>query len=437
MKKKIVLIGAGSSQFGFGTMGDIFQSEFLKDSEIALLDINQAALANVEEAGSQFIKDNNLAFTLTATTSRTEALKGADFCIISIEIGDRFKLWEQDWRVPQQYGIRQVYGENGGPGGLFHALRIVPPILQICEDISTLCPDAWVFNYSNPMSRICTTVGRKFPDLNFVGLCHEIASLKRHLPKILDIPWESISAQAAGLNHFSVLTSAVHAETGEDLYPDIMANAAAYFDQTPGIVEHRSSPEDEGSIRVVWPERGVFRAIMDQFGVFPITTDSHFGEYIQWAHDAVDHQGILDFYNRYKKYLAHADPKIEMRLHERVVPIIEGILGDTGYEESAVNIQNQGLIDDLPDWLVVEVPAKVDATGIHGMTPKQIPKAFLGLLHNQVAVHDMTAEAILSGSRADVLAALLVDPVVDVHRPLSQMVDTLLDLQQDYLGYIH
>ena len=86
---------------------------------------------------------------------------------------------------------------------------------------------------------------------------------------------------------------------------------------------------------------------------------------------------------------------------------------------------------------MVEVPAKVDATGIHGITPKQIPKAFLGLLHNQVAVHDMTAEAILSGSRADVLAALLVDPVVDVHRPLSQMVDTLLDLQQDYLGYIH
>ena len=225
MGKKIVLIGAGSAQFGFGTMGDIFQSDVLRDSEIVLLDINQEALTSVKETGARFIEDNELPFTLTATTSRADALAGADFCIVSIEVGNRFELWEQDWRIPQQYGVRQVYGENGGPGGLFHALRIVPPILEICADIEKVCPDAWIFNYSNPMSRICTTVNRKFPDLNFIGLCHEIASLKRHLPKILDIPWESMSVQAAGLNHFSVLTSARHAETGEDLYPAIMSQA--------------------------------------------------------------------------------------------------------------------------------------------------------------------------------------------------------------------
>ncbi len=434
MGKKIVLIGAGSAQFGFGTMGDIFQSDVLRDSEIVLLDINQEALTSVKETGARFIEDNELPFTLTATTSRADALAGADFCIVSIEVGNRFELWEQDWRIPQQYGVRQVYGENGGPGGLFHALRIVPPILEICADIEKVCPDAWIFNYSNPMSRICTTVNRKFPDLNFIGLCHEIASLKRHLPKILDIPWESMSVQAAGLNHFSVLTSARHAETGEDLYPAIMSQAPAYFDRMPGLVEHRSSGSEAGP--VMWAERGVFKVMMDQFGVFPITTDSHFGEYIQWAHDAADHQGILDFYDRYKNYLAHVEPKIEMKLRERVVPIIEGIIGDTGYEESAVNIQNNGLIDDLPDWLVVEVPAQVDAAGIHGVKPVQLPKAFLGLLHNQVAVHDMTAEAIISGSRSAVLGALMVDPVVDVHKPLEQMVETLLDLQRDHLSYI-
>ena len=88
--------------------------------------------------------------------------------MISIEVGDRFELWEQDRSVPQQFGFRQVFGENGGPGGLFHSLRVIPPILEICEDISRICPDAWVFNYSNPMSRICTTVHRKFPNLKFV-----------------------------------------------------------------------------------------------------------------------------------------------------------------------------------------------------------------------------------------------------------------------------
>ena len=39
---KLVLIGAGSAQFGFGTLGDIFSSAFLKGSHIALVDINEA-----------------------------------------------------------------------------------------------------------------------------------------------------------------------------------------------------------------------------------------------------------------------------------------------------------------------------------------------------------------------------------------------------------
>lgn len=448
MKKKIVLIGAGSSQFGFGTLGDIFQSQVLQDSEIVLHDINDTALAKVAEAGSQFMQDNNLPYAVSATTSRQEALQGADYCIISIEVGNRFDLWEQDWRIPQQFGIRQVYGENGGPGGLFHALRIVPPILEICADISAICPDAWIFNYSNPMSRICTTVCRKFPDLKFVGLCHEIASLKHHLPTILDLPWESIAARAAGLNHFSVLVSARHAETGDDLYPAIMAKAPAYFERLPGlpslskyVAKHGRLPDISSDPEIfkahtVWPERSIFRIMMDRMGVFPITTDSHFGEYIQWAHDSADHQGIIDFYNLYKQHLSKQEPVIKLKLAERVVPIIEGIITDSGYEESAVNLPNQGFIPDLPDWLVVEVPARVDKNGVHGLNPGPIPKAFLGLLHNQVAVHDLTADAVLSGTKAGVMAALMVDPVVDVYQPLEQMVDTMLELQQDYLGYI-
>jgi len=442
---KIVLIGAGSSQFGFGTMGDVFQSEALRGSEIVLHDINPEALALVEKTGKAFIEEHALPFTLTATASRKEALAGADFCIISIEVGDRRELWDQDWKVPQQFGIRQVFGENGGPGGLFHAARVTPPILEICEDISKICPDAWVFNYSNPMSRICTTVTRKFPDLKFVGLCHEIASVQRLLPKILGLPWESIKARAAGLNHFSAVLTASHTETGEDLYPALMEKAPAYFDGSHGlgpIMKHYKktgewlSPDDPvAHAQGNWPDRGLFKVLMDRFGVFPITTDSHLGEYVQWAYDAVDHQGILDFHNMYWDHLAQSEPVIELKLEERVVPIIEGIIGDFGYEEEAVNIPNNGLIADLPDWLVIEVPAIISAKGIEGIAPDALPKPFLGLLHNQVAVHDMTAEAILTGSKAALLNALMVDPVVDVYQPLDKLVDTMLDLQADYLRY--
>jgi alpha-galactosidase len=185
-----------------------------------------------------------------------------------------------------------------------------------------------------------------------------------------------------------------------------------------------------------WAERGLFKVILEDFGYLPITTDSHFGEYIQWAHDAVDHKGILDFYNWYKAWLPTAEAKIELVLREHVVPIIEGIVTDSGYREEAVNVPNVGLIDDLPEWLSVEVPATVDAQGVHGVRLGQLPRGFLGLLQNQVAVHDMTAEAVLSGSKQAVLQALLVDPIVDQYRATVELLDTMLELQSDYLDYI-
>jgi len=420
----------------------------LAGSHIVLHDINAESLAMVEATGQAFIAEHELPYRLSATTSRSEALQGADFCISSIEIGDRFELWEQDWRIPQQYGIRQVYGENGGPGGLFHSLRIIPPILEICADIEKFCPNAYLFNFSNPMSRICTTVQRRFPDLKLVGLCHEIASHKRHLPAILDLPFDQMSLRSGGLNHFSILLEAIDRETGEDLYPQIRTKAPAYFDSLPGLGDSIKQLKKTGSwpgsdsnlavdpARVIWPERGLYRIILEQFGCLPITTDSHFGEYIHWAHDAVDHKGILDFYNIYKQFLSKVRPEIELTLSERVVPIIEGILTNSGYEEAAVNLPNQGLIEGLPEWLVVEVPATIDKDGVHGIRLGQFPRGFTGLLSNQVAVHDLTAEAVLSGSKQAVIQALLVDPIVDKSSVVEEMVDAMLDLQSDHLGYI-
>ncbi|MCP4751950.1 MAG: alpha-glucosidase [Proteobacteria bacterium] len=448
MESKIVLIGAGSAQFGYDTLGDIFQSQVLPGSRIVLHDINPDTLAKVEANGRQFIQGNKLPYTLSATTSRPEALEDADFCIISIEVGDRFKLWEQDWRIPQQYGIRQVYGENGGPGGLFHSLRIIPPILEICGDIQSICPEAFVFNFSNPMSRICTTVHRKYPDLKFTGLCHEIASLRQHLPRILDTPYDNLSTRAGGLNHFAVLLEAKYNDTGRDAYPDILEKAPDYFELLPEIkdlikqlraAEDGPTPGSDPALRedaLKWAERRLFKAVLERFGLLPITTDSHFGEYIQWAHDTVDHKGILDFYHFYKEWTMTKEPEIEIKLSERVVPIIEGILTDGGCEEEAVNLPNKGLIDNLPEFMVVEVPARVDKDGLHGIPLGELPKGFAGLLYNQVAVHDLTAEAVLTGSREIVLQALLVDPIVDKYEAADQMLDTILKIQKRYLGYI-
>ena len=435
---RVVLIGAGSAQFGYSTMGDIFQSEVLRDSKahIVLHDINPDTMAVVAEKGQAFIDEHQLPFTLSATTSREKALQGADFCIISIEVGHRFNLWEQDWQVPLQFGMRQVYGENGGPGGFFHSLRVIPPILDICEDVMRICPQAFVFNFSNPMSRICTTVYRKFENIRFIGLCHEIASLSKHLPKLLDTPLENIHFRAGGLNHFSVLLEAKYRDSGKDAYPQIRAKAADYFEH----LKHLDPPRlqnGKSNWQPHWQERGVFRTILEKYDLLPITTDSHFGEYLPWAYEVADHEGILDFYNSYKRDTMGSEPKIEMKLTERVVPIMEGIITDSGYEEAAVNVPNKGFIADFPDFMVVEVPAIVNKDGVHGISIKEhLPPGFVGLLYNQVAIHSLTAETILQGSRDVALQALLADPIVDKVGAAEKMLDHMLDLQKDYLSYI-
>jgi alpha-galactosidase len=452
MATKIVLVGAGSAQFGYGTLGDIFQSKTLYGSEIVLHDINPAALAVTEKTARDFLAAEDLPFTLSATTDRKTALHGAEFVIISIEVGDRFELWDLDWQIPQQYGIGQVYGENGGPGGLFHSLRIIPPILDICADVADICPDAWIFNYSNPMSRICTTVHRRFPQLNFVGMCHEIASLERYLPEMLGTSFENLNLRAAGLNHFSVLLEASYKDSGKDAYADVRAKAPDYFSRLPGYSDilaytrtHGKLVQTEGSTErdalggkdsaYPWADRTLFKEILEKFHHLPITGDSHFGEYIRWASEVSDHRGILDFYTFYRNYLGHVQPKIELKLKERVVPIMEGILTDSGYEESAVNIPNLGFIKQLPEFIAVEVPAIIDRKGVHGIKVN-MPAGIGGLLSNQIAIHDLTADAVIEGSRDLVIQALLVDSVNDKCRTIPELVDVMISRQGPWLDYL-
>lgn len=431
MNPRIVLIGAGSAMFGLGALGDIFKSKALEGSTVVLHDINPQALKTVEKIARQYLQEKALPYSLFATTSRQEALQGASFCIISIEIGDRYELWEQDWKIPLQYGIRQVYGENGGPGGLFHALRIIPPILDICGDIQTICPDAYVINLSNPMIRISHAVHTKYPDLKYVGLCHEVASLIEHLPILLGTPFSNLSIKAGGFNHFSILVEATYKDTDEDAYPNIREKGPAYFAQAQAYYDNIG-------------ERGLFLEILNRFGYLPITTDSHFGEYIHWAYDVVDHNGILEFYDRYKKAMLTPQNAPLTRLangtsereYWRVVPIIAGILTDSHHEELAVNIPNDDFIKYLPKNQVVEVPAIIDKDGIHGVKLDPYPQAFAGLLLNQVAVNDLTTEAILTGSKEVIMQALLVDPIVNNVRAAEEMLDSMLMLQRPYLGYI-
>jgi alpha-galactosidase/6-phospho-beta-glucosidase family protein len=454
MNKKIVLIGAGSAQFGLGTLGDIFCSSLLKESEITLLDINPEALKKVDDTAQSFIKKENLNFKVNSTTDRKKAFQGADFIIISIEVGDRFKLWEEDWKTPLQYGVSQVYGENGGAGGVFHALRIIPPILEICRDSMEICPEAHLFCYSNPMTAITTTVHRAFPGIKFTGLCHEIASLERSLPSIMNMPFEQMELTSGGLNHFSCLLEAKDKKTGRDIYPEIMEKAPAFFEAEPGYSDMWDRYKKTGELvhtegarlradlglersAYSWADRKLFKFIMENYGLLPITGDSHFGEYLSWAWEVVDHRGIIDFFDFYKVSLGEmADPEIHLEVRERIVAIMEGIATDSGARESAVNVPNNGLIADLPSWIAVEVPGTIDAQGVRGNPLGELPKGFSALLRNYTGTYDLTAEAILKGNKDYVVQALLANPVINKALPLKGLVDRMISQQGRWLSYL-
>ncbi len=451
---QIVLIGAGSAQFGLGTLGDIFSSQLLAGSTITLVDINERALGVVQKSADAYIAEHAIPFVVTSTTDRRRALRGADVVVISIEVGNRFELWDEDWTMPQQYGIRQVYGENGGAGGLFHALRITPPIVEICDDIAELAPDAWVFNYSNPMTAITTTVLRKYPTMKFVGMCHEIASLERYLPSILGTPFSNLQLQSGGLNHFSVLLKAYYRDSGKDAYPDILAKAPAFFEKEPGYSDiwaysnaHDKEFETEGSTwrvlpdgvvsKKAWADRTLFKKILEVYKLLPITVDSHFGEYLSWAWEVADHKGIKDFYTYYRSRLSRALTfKIEKKRHERLVHILEGIIENSGYEESALNILNDNLIADLPSSIAVEVPGRIYAKGIKGVPLNPYPKGMAALLRNYCGVYDLTAEAVLTRKKEYVIQALLANPVVDRITGIEELVDVMIERQERWLGYL-
>ncbi|MGD1817773.1 MAG: alpha-glucosidase [Pleomorphochaeta sp.] len=422
---KIVLIGAGSAMFGLGALGDIFKSKILEGCEISLVDINSISLGEVEKVSKEYLINNNLNYKISATTDRKAALKGADFVLISIEVGDRYELWEMDWNVPLHFGIKQCYGENGGPGGLFHSFRIIPPILDICDDVMKICPDALVMNLSNPMTNILTAVSRKYPDLKFVGLCHEVSSLVIHLPEILNMPFEDLHITAGGLNHFSCLLDATYVKDGTSAMNDIMTKGIPYFEGTN--------------------ERGLFMQIIKYFKKIPITTDSHFSEYIHWAQEVADHAGIMDFYTNYKKECLGHQVNMYERIKSgtlpeeywRVVPIIEGIMNDDNHEELAVNIKNNGLISTLPRDAIVEVPGIVNKNGITGVNlDKVMPLGFSSLLNNRIGVLRLCAEAVIQQSKELALQALLVDTTNNSILQTEKLLNTMIDLQKDYLGYL-
>ncbi len=433
---KIVIIGAGSASFGPTTLATIIRDPRLRGSRLSLVDLNPQTLTTVTKVAERMNVAWGAEMQISASADRRDELVNADFVIVSIEVPPREELWRLDWEIPTRYGLRQPYAENGGPGGLMHACRQIPPFMEIVDDMEALCPGAWLINFSNPLPRITRAV-TKYSRIKIVGKCHQInvgygiaAVLLRErygidTPQKVSLHSDTANVplvhqlasagrahfdiKSAGLNHFIWLVDIRDKQTGEDLYPLLRAAV----DSAPPTLEPLSMD--------------LFKA----FGMCPLAGDTHLVEYLPWGHDAAaepwkkyniqlydwgGNEAARDFLQSMMESMATgALPVASMRdAHsEGAVELIAAITGNENYYEQTVNIPNRGAIDGLPDETIVEVPALVSGMGISGIQIGKLPAPVTELLRREAALVEMVVDTAVTGDRQLALQTLLLDPMIN------------------------
>jgi len=423
---RIAFIGAGSVEFTRNLLGDIFSFPELTGVEIVLHDIDEGRLATAE-AMARWTNDALGAHARISTTSdRRRALDGADFAVNVIQVGGHAATL-LDFEIPKKYGLRQTIADTSGVGAVFRALRTIPVMLGIADDMAELCPGAWMLNYTNPMAMNCWAWYEGSPQQNIVGLCHSIQNTSRQVAEYVGVPPEEITFHGAGVNHMSWVLRVEH--DGRSLYPALDAAIAA-------------DPEGLG--------RHVRVQIYKRFGYFPTESSEHFAEYVPWFmrdDEQIERLRIpvgeyvrrseenLEMYAEEKRMLAAGEPFEIERSGEYAALIIHSMV--TGVPRTVYgSVRNTGLITNLPQDACVEVPCLVDRAGLQPTFVGDLPAQCAALDRTFLNVVELTVRAALEGRRDHVLQAVTLDPNAAAVLSLAQMealVDEMLAAERDMM----
>ena len=454
---KIVCIGAGSAVFGLSNLATIVRSQRLRGAEVALVDIDEAGLETMTALAHKMNQAWDSQMTIWSTTEREEALPGADFVVVSVQVGPREEVWELDWKIPLRHGVRQPYAENSGPGAFAHTARNAPLILAIAQDMERLCPDAWYLNFTNPLIRL-TWVVERYTNIKVVGLCHQLLWAYAMAAAVLADRWglqipegfhvhtnydnqanfvpvamagyRHLDIKAAGLNHFSWVYDIRDKETGEDLYPLLRERWLHHY---------RKDFEP------------LSREMFEIFGLMPTAGDAHLCEYLAWTHDPITkpwekyHLTLQSWDgNRRRradrKAMAEAiaagkRPVDELKhaISEGVPEIIEAITFNDNFYHHQLNLPNDGLIPNLPDDAIVEAPGVISGFGIRGLNFPPLPEGIAELCRRELALSSLVVDAVAKGDRQLALQALLLDPMMNDIDRARAILDDFLTTFAEYL----
>jgi len=428
-QRKITFIGAGSTVFAKNLMGDILSFPELADSTICLFDIDETRLKSSEIVAKRIATTLGSNTTFEATTDRARALDGASYAINMIQVGGYRPCTVTDFEIPKRYGLRQTIGDTLGIGGIMRALRTIPVLLEMCQEMERLCPDVVHLNYVNPMAMNCWALNEA-TEIQTIGLCHSVQNTATELAADIGVPVEEINYVVAGINHLAFYLK--FERDGEDLYPEIHRVVA------------------EGRV----PDTNRVRYdLFSRLGYFVTESSEHFSEYCSWfikrdRPDLIKRFNIpLDEYPRrcenqiaaweiLRKTLENSDEPLEVRRSaEYGSQIIHSL--ETGIPRVVYgNVANHYLIDNLPFGCCVEVPCVVDKSGIQPVQIGKIPTHLAALMQTNINVQALTVEAILEQDRERIYQAAMLDPHTAAELDLDQiwaLVDDLLTAHGDWI----
>ena len=448
---KIAYIGGGSRGWAWGLMSDLAANEDMS-GDVYLYDIDYEAAEANEIIGNKYkdCKDTKSQWNYYASKTPREALSGADFVVISILPGT-FDEMESDVHTPEKYGIYQSVGDTLGPGGIVRAMGTIRMFEEIANYVKEYCPNAWVINYTNPMTLCVKALYMAFPEIKAFGCCHEVFGTQRLLTWVVEeflgkkATREEIKVNPVAVNHFTWLTSASY--YGIDLFPYYKKYCEKYADGLP------AKPDNNWMNNSFACAGKVTFDLFNRFGYISAAGDRHLAEFCQgkWYLESPERVKEMKFgltpvswrkedlkkrLERSRRLVSGEEEVAIWKTGEEGVNQMRALLGLSDLVTN-VNIPNVGQIPNLPLGAVVETNAVFTSNSLRPVMAGNIPNSIYPLVSKICTEQESVAEAIFNRDIEAIFSAFASDPLVtcnltDARKLFDEMVENTKAYLTDY-----
>jgi len=420
---KIAIIGGGSAYAPGLINAFIHHADDFAGAELALMDIAAPELDIVARLSRRLVEAAGVDLTISQHTEQQSAIQSADYVLTTFRQGG-FEARAQDELVPLKHGI--IGQETIGPGGFFFAMRTLPVIQRIVEDIKQFAPGAVLVNYTNPTQIVAEAVTH-FSDVPCISICDQTKDDGHKVQEAMGIQPEHMTLESIGLNHATWSTHfSIDGEDG-------IAVMNRHFD---AVMAH-----DDVSNRV----KRQFKLARD-YGRLP----NSYLQYYYYREETVEEakvspqsraQVIMEqlpgYYRHFEEQIAADVPKLTQGrggsiFGDMAVEVMRGLVTQNASIHT-LNVPNQSAMPDFASDRVVEVPARLEKSGATPLVQTHLPSEVVGLLHMLAEYQWVAADAIWNGDRRALTHALASNPLV-LSLPLADaLLNDIIPFQQVHI----